>query len=69
MSSQITFDKNRYHQHREMEEWCYAHIGPGGWRPSPADDGLWSIESMFGMTTFTFQNGRDYTMFLLRWGS
>lgn len=67
MNHQITFDKDRYHLIGEMEKWCYKQIGEGGWRPRPADGGLWSMSSMFGMTTFEFKDTKHFSMFLLRW--
>jgi len=69
MNHQITFDKDRYHLNDAMEQWCYANIGKGGWRPRPADGGLWSMRSMFGMTTFEFVEDKHFSMFLLRWAS
>lgn len=69
----ITFGKDRYHQNRAMEQWCEKNIGPGCWAFGKAntwqgmDDKLWTIDSMFGNTTFSFKNDKDCTLFLLRW--
>lgn len=51
-----------------MEEWCRDNVGQGGWvgRYEREDD-RWSIDSMFGNTTFKFKNEKDYVWFLLRW--
>jgi hypothetical protein len=69
----ITFNNTRYHLNSEMENWCSKHFGPGNWiseREVKDWTGMqvtWTIHSMFGNTTFSFKNPRDYTMFLLRW--
>jgi hypothetical protein len=70
---QITFGKERYHQHPEMEQWCHKNIGLGGWTyETPKtwegmSNKIWSVDSMFGNTTFSFKNSKDYIMFILRW--
>lgn len=68
----IRFEKDRYHQQSEMEAWCRENIGIGGWTQGyDADDwkGVrsWSIESMFGVTRFTFKEDADATFFLMHW--
>jgi hypothetical protein len=71
--SWITFGKDRYHQHIEMENWCSNHFGPGNWisEPNVKDwTGMqvnWTIHSMFGNTTFAFKEPKNLTMFLLVW--
>ena len=72
-TSWITFGKDRYHQHIEMENWCSKHFGPGNWiSESKVKD--WTgmqvnltIHSMFGNTTFAFKEPKNLTMFLLVW--
>lgn len=69
----ITFGKERYHQHEEMQSWCRQHFGPGKWiaeHEVKEWEGLpnWTIHSMFGNTTFNFKNPKDCTLFILRWG-
>jgi hypothetical protein len=70
---EITFGKDRYSQHLEMEQWCKDNIGSGGWTySSPTTwegmgDKIWIMHSMFGNTTFAFKNERHYTWFILRW--
>ena len=70
----ITFGKERYHQHTEMEQWCRDRIGMGGWSYSTPktwegmDDKIWVMHSMFGNTTYAFKEARHLTMFILRWG-
>lgn len=69
----VTFDKDKYHLHRDMEQWCRDHIGPGQWSYATPKtwEGMgnsrWLMHSMFGRTTFCFKDKRDLTMFLLRW--
>jgi hypothetical protein len=70
----IAFDKDRYHQHREMENWCRQYIGEGGWSfDIPKTwEGMagksWVMHSMFGRTTFAFKEQKDFNWFLLKWG-
>ena len=72
-ASWITFGKDRYHQHIEMEYWCEKNIGHGGWSyDTPTtwegmDGKIWIIHSMFGNTTFTFKEAKHLTLFLLKW--
>jgi hypothetical protein len=71
--SWITFGKDRYHQHLEMEEWCRTYVGEGKWIGGRIDTwegmepNIWAIESMFGNTTFMFKDPKNLTLFLLRW--
>lgn len=73
--SWITFGKDRYHQHTEMEQWCHTTIGKGGWAYSTPkswegmDGKIWTVHSMFGNTTFAFKEAKDLTLFLLRWSA
>ena len=70
----ITFGKDKYHLHQEMEKWCREKLGPGGWTyetPKTWEgmgDKVWVIHSMFGNTTFAFKNPKHFTLFILRWG-
>jgi hypothetical protein len=66
MPYRITFGKDRYHLNGEMEHWCKDNIGPGSWGGYFAGD-VWSIDSMFGNTTFKFKEEKNYTWFVLRW--
>jgi len=69
----ITFGKDRYHQHIEMENWCSSKFGPGNWiseRIVKDWEGMqvtWTIHSMFGNTTFSFKDPKHLTLFLLVW--
>lgn len=71
--NEITFDKDKYHLHPEMENWCHKNIGPGGWTwGSPTTwegmgNKIWIMHSMFGNTTFSFKEEKHLMLFLLRW--
>jgi len=70
---EITFGKDKYHLHPEMEAWCRKHIGHGGWTYSSPKtwegmgDKIWIMHSMFGRTTFAFKEEKHLTLFLLKW--
>ena len=71
----ITFDKDRYHEHVVMENWCSAHFGPGNWiseltpRTWRGMQVKWTLHMAFGRATFSFQKPQDLAWFVLRWGS
>lgn len=63
----ISLGRDRYHQQEEMIAWCEEHIGIGAWwsgRPTGMD---WSIECVFGRTTFWFKHDSDAVLFSLKW--
>lgn len=70
---EITFGKDRYHEHQDMEQWCHENIGPGGWSYSSPKtwegmgDKIWLMHSMFGHTTFAFKEQKHFNWFVLRW--
>lgn len=68
---EIRFGKERYHQSREMIEWCEQNIGSGGWNSRYIDElpfeHKWDVDQMFGNTTFRFKNARDYSRFVVKW--
>jgi hypothetical protein len=72
-ASWITFGKDRYHQHTEMQNWCTSKFGPGNWiseRTVKDWEGMqvnWTIHSMFGNTTFCFKDPKDLMHFIFRW--
>ena len=72
-ASWITFGKNRFHQHPEMDQWCRDNIGEGGWTyETPKtwegmNGKIWVMHSMFGNTTFCFKEEKDFMWFKLRW--
>ena len=59
------FDKDRYHEQREMVRWCEQNFGLGGYFPEPNQ--RWRWDSMFGSTFFYFKDERDATLFSLKW--
>ncbi len=63
------FGKDRFHEHREMYDWCESQFGEGGYYAftKNPDTARWSIDSMFGNTNFFFRDSRDATLFALRW--
>jgi hypothetical protein len=68
----ITFGKDKYHLHLEMQAWCKQQFGEGKWisYPYPKDWTAmpdWTIHSMFGNTTFAFKDEKQYNWFILRW--
>lgn len=69
----ITFNNTRYHLNGVMEEWCREQLGQGKWIGNRLvtwegmEPNVWTIESMFGNTTFSFKEDKDFTWFLLRW--
>jgi hypothetical protein len=69
----ITFNNTRYHLNGAMEEWCREQLGQGKWIGNRLvtwegmEPNVWTIESMFGNTTFSFKEDKDFTWFLLRW--
>ncbi len=72
MTNFITFGKDQYHLHREMESWCEQQFGQGKWigERYPKDwTGMpdWTVHSMFGNTTFAFKEEKHYTWFILKW--
>ena len=74
-ASWITFSKERYWQHPDMEQWCHKHVGHGGWSyQTPKtwegmDGKVWVMHNMFGNITYAFKDPKQLTMFILRWSS
>lgn len=55
----ITFDTEKYHLHREIENWCKTNINHRDY----------DIEfKMFGHIRYYFNHKKDYLMFILKWG-
>jgi hypothetical protein len=74
-SNYITLSKRRYHEHRDMVDWCSEHIGPGGWSwdtPKTWEDmgnKIWVVFGVFGNITFFFKDPKHLTYFILKWGT
>ena len=64
--NEINFNYTYYHLNSDMIQWCKENIGQGSWSGQNVGD-VWSIESMFGTTTFKFVNEEDFRRFKLRW--
>jgi hypothetical protein len=73
MTIEVRFGKDRYHQHKEMIDWCMLNIGEGGWTyDTPKlwagmDPRIWVIHCTFGNTVFAFKEEKDASMFILKW--
>jgi hypothetical protein len=71
----VTFGKDHYHLNGEMEQWCRTYVGEGKWIGERLqtwegmEPNVWTIESMFGNTTFAFKDEKYYNWFILRWSS
>lgn len=65
----VVYNKTDYHHHINMIDWCRASIGDGGWtlQRDIAPGDLWSVDSMFGITTFMFISNELMDRFLLEW--
>ena len=64
----VRFDKNKFHLHQEMMQWCRDNIGPGSWVSMYVENGKWAIDIIFGNTTFVFKDPEDMLMFKMIWG-
>lgn len=63
--NEVRISKRQYHQIGEMTAWLRVNVGEGGW--PPVLNARWHIESAFGNSKFVFKDGRDATMFALKW--
>ena len=70
---EVTFSRDRYHEHYDMIEWCYNNIGTGCWTYSTPltwegmGANLWIVHGKRGNTIFAFKNAKHLTLFILRW--
>ena len=70
LGATISFGRDRYHLQDEMVAWCRENIGVGAWwnsLPALPVGQDWSIQYIFGRTTFWFKRESDATLFALRW--
>ena len=58
---QIKIDKVYYHKVPTMVLWCYNTL-----EHEYANDQSWTLSVAFGVSTFTFYNPKDVTMFKLK---
>ena len=66
----VTVSRDRYYQQDEMIAWCRAQVGVGAWwnaLPALPAGQDWSIQCIFGQTTFWFKNEKHATLFSLKW--
>jgi len=55
----IAFDKNRYHDHLDMQRWCVDQFGYGT---------TWCFHhDSYGSFRFEFEEEIQYNWFMLRW--
>jgi len=55
----IVLDRDYYHLHPEIYEWCNEHFG--------IMTTTWNRHMHFGNQYYTFENDADATYFALRW--
>lgn len=69
----VSLGNEYYHQQGHMQVWCEETVGNGHWtgdRPRIINEmqgSMWTINSAFGLITFTFVEEKYLTLFLLRW--
>ena len=63
--NEVQISKRQYHLIGDMMYWLRENVGDGGW--APVLDARWHIESAFGNSTFIFKDGKDATLFALKW--
>ena len=61
----VKLDRSRWSDLRDIIEWCNDTFGEGG-HPSLGDN-VWTLETAFGNSTFSFSNNKDATLFSLMW--
>lgn len=66
---EITFQKDKYHLHKEIQSWCETNVGKGTWFLSEFEnpDVKWLVSMMFGNQTYTFKDESDALFFILKW--
>jgi|688.fasta_scaffold403364_5 hypothetical protein len=62
---QIHFDHDRYHQIREIIDWCLENIGEGGYIGNKQT--IWAVATAFGKSSWLFKKKTHATLFALRW--
>lgn len=65
----VTFDKDEYHNVKQMREWCNKNLSQTQLYLNSVDmDANIRILYNFGQTTFYFKSKEEYNWFMLRWG-
>ena len=67
MTTVIRFSREHYHLINDMWEWCTENFGQGQWAGNTFTRD-WSIETVFGYTTFVFKDDEQALIFKLKWG-
>lgn len=62
---QVKLDRSRWSELRDIISWCNENFGEGG-HPSIGDN-IWTLETVFGHSTFSFSNSKDASYFALMW--
>lgn len=58
----VEFGKDRYHEIDKIAKWCYDNLGI-----QDAQEGVWEVYQIFGISTFTFKYEKDAMLFILKW--
>jgi len=61
----VKLDRSRWGDLLDIIEWCNKNFGEGG-HPSLGDN-IWTLQTMFGHSTFSFSNPKHAEFFALRW--
>lgn len=70
LTHKITFGKDKYHLHKDMQIWCGKYIGKGGWyydNDNNDNDVIWCMNGVLDNTFFYFRNPDDAIAFKLVW--
>ena len=61
----VTLDRSRWHELTDIIEWCWDTFGDGG--HESYGDKVWTLETAFGNSIFSFHNPVDAEFFALKW--
>lgn len=61
----IRLDRNYYHLHQQIANWCVEHFGPVNFFGE--GDNRWSRDIVFGYQDYHFKEAADATFFTLVW--
>ncbi len=68
---EIKFNRDRYHEHLKMIDWCRENIDGDNWgweeNVLELDKYRWYVSITFGITQFCFSKEEDAALFALRW--
>jgi hypothetical protein len=66
MAIDVRLNRDYYHLHQDIGNWCEKHFGPVDFFKKNKDV-RWYREIMFGYQDFTFNRDEDATFFILKW--